>query len=344
MTEQLQKNTTTIRQATIAGTGMYAPEKVIPNSYFDELYKKDIGTFLKEQRNIRERRWMKDSQSTSDLILPAAETAMKNAGITAKDLDLIIVATDTPDYISPSTASVVQFKLGATKAGTFDINTACAGFVTALDIARKYIASDSQYQNILVVGAYAMSKFLNFDDYKIASLFADGAGAAIVRPSSTNKGFLASTMYTDGQYHDYMGIYAGGSYQPVNNMDVIHKKTHLLAFPKRIPPETNGIHWPRLTHQVLTEIGKNARDIQHFFITQFNIQSIHETLDRLEVPRTKSHNIMDRFGYTGSASIGMALADAASEKKLKSGDLVFFIGSGGGMSMSVLAMEWSYDT
>ncbi|MFN8944895.1 MAG: 3-oxoacyl-ACP synthase III family protein [Pseudobdellovibrionaceae bacterium] len=333
-----------LRKATIAGTGMYAPERVVPNSYFDDLYKKDIGTFLQEQRNIRERRWMKDTQSTSDLIIPAAEMALKNAKITAKDLDLIIIATDTPDYLSPSTASVVQYKMGATKAGTFDLNTACAGFVTALDTASKFIATDSNYQNILVVGAYAMSKFLNFDDYKIASLFADGAGAAVIQPSKNGKGFLASTMYTDGQYHDYMGIYAGGSFQPVNNVDVLHKKSHLLAFPKRIPPETNGIHWPRLTHQVLSKIGKTPQDIQHFFITQFNVQSIYETLDRLEVPRSKSHNIMDRFGYTGSASIGMALADAASEHKMQTGDLVFFIGSGGGMSMSVLAMEWSYDT
>lgn len=322
---------------------MHAPQRVVPNSYFDELYKKDIGTFLKEQRNIRERRWMKDSETTSDLILPAAEKAMKNAGISAKDLDLIIVATDTPDFLSPSTASVVQHRLDAVNAGTFDINTACAGFVTALDMAVKYIAADEKYQNILVVGAYAMSKFLNFDDYKIASLFADGAGAAIVQPSKNEHGFLASTLYTDGQYNSFMGIYAGGSAQPVNQ-DVLHKKSHLLAFPHRIPPETNGIHWPRLTKQILQKIGKTPSDIQHFFITQFNIQSIHETLDKLEVPRSKSHNIMDRFGYTGSASIGMALADACDEHRLKKGDLVFFIGSGGGMSMAVLCMEWSFDS
>jgi 3-oxoacyl-[acyl-carrier-protein] synthase-3 len=140
-----------------------------------------------------------------------------------------------------------------------------------------------------------------------------------------------------------MGIYAGGSAMPVN-ADVLHKKDHLLAFPHRIPPETNGIHWPRLTHKLLNQMGKTPNDIKHFFITQFNIQSIHETLDRLEVPREKSHNIMDRFGYTGSASIGMALADACSEHKLKKGDLIFFIGSGGGMSMAAMAMEWSYDT
>lgn len=332
-----------LRQATIAGTGFHAPDKVVKNQFFNDLYKKDIDTFLREQRNITERRWMRDDESTSDLILPAAEKALKAAGITAKDLDLIIVSTDTPDYLSPSTASVVSYRLGAENAGTYDINTACAGFVTALDIASKYIAADQQYRNILVVGAYAMSKWLNLEDYKIATLFADGAGAAVVQPSQNGLGYLASTMYTDGQYHDYMGIYAGGSWKPIN-ADVLHKKEHLLAFPKRIPPETNGIHWPRLTKKVLERIGKTPRDIKHFFITQFNVQSIYETLDRLEVPRERAHYVMDRYGYTGSASIGMALADAVEQKKLRKGDLCFFIGSGGGMSMSVLALEWGYDS
>lgn len=333
----------TLRQATIVGTGFHAPEKVVKNQFFNDLYKKDIDTFLREQRNITERRWMRDDESTSDLILPAAKKALQAAGITAKDLDLIIVSTDTPDYLSPSTASVVSYRLGAENAGTYDINTACAGFVTALDIASKYIAADQQYRNILVVGAYAMSKWLNLEDYKIATLFADGAGAAVVQPSQNGHGYLASTMYTDGQYHDYMGIYAGGSWKPIN-ADVLHKKEHLLAFPKRIPPETNGIHWPRLTKKVLERIGKTPRDIKHFFITQFNVQSIYETLDRLEVPRERAHYVMDRYGYTGSASIGMALADAVEQKKLRKGDLCFFIGSGGGMSMSVLALEWGYDT
>lgn len=156
-----------MRNATIVGTGMYAPDRVIKNEYFNDLYKKDIDTFLRTQRNITERRWMETSQRTSDLILPAAEEAMKNAGITAKDLDFIIVATDTPDYLSPSTASVVSFRSGAVNAGTFDLNSACAGFVTALDVGNKFIKSDTQFKNILVVGAYAMSKWLNFDDYKI---------------------------------------------------------------------------------------------------------------------------------------------------------------------------------
>lgn len=333
----------TTRKATIVGTGMYAPERVITNQYFNDLYKKDIGTFLSEQRNIRERRWMNPEQRTSDLILPAAEEAMKVAGITAKDLDLIIVSTDTPDYLSPSTASVVAYRLGAVNAGTYDINTACAGFVVGCDIASKYIAADSKYKNILVVGAYGMSKYLNFDDYKIASLFADGAGAVILQPSKDSSGFIDSQMYTDGQYHDYMGIYAGGTAQPVSHQ-VLENKGHLLAFPKRIPPETNGIHWPRLTHQILDRIKKSPSDIQHFFITQFNVQSIYETMDQLSLPRERAHYVMDRYGYTGSASIGMAVADAAYQKKMKKGDLVFMLGSGGGMSMAALALEWGYDT
>lgn len=331
------------RFATIKGTGHYAPERVIPNSYFDKLYNKDIGSFLESSRNIKERRWMDDNQRTSDLILPAAQQALKNAGITANELDLIVVATDTPDYLSPSTASVLQFKLAAKNAGTFDLNSACAGFVTACDLAGKYIQADEKYKNILVVGAYAMSKWLNFDDYKIASLFADGAGAAVIQATSEPYGVLSSTMYTDGQYHDYMGIYAGGSAEKISS-ETIESKRHLLAFPKKIPPETNGIHWPRLTRQVLEPIGKTPQDVKHFFITQFNVQSIYETLDRLELPRNRAHYIMDRYGYTGSASIGMAISDAVLQHKLKKDDLVVLLGSGGGMSMTALALRWSYDT
>ena len=340
----MENLTSNRKQAVIKGTGFYAPEKVIPNKFFDDLYKKDIGTFLEQSRHIKERRWMEKDQRTSDLIMPAAEKALKSAGITPQDLDLIIVATDTPDYLSPSTASVVQFRLNATKAGTFDINTACAGFVTACDMASKYIQADSKYKNILVIGAYAMSKWLNFDDYKIASLFADGAGAVVIQATDDQTvGFRASTMFTEGLYHDYMGIYAGGSAETLS-AETFANKRHLLAFPKRIPPETNGIHWPQLTKKVLEPIGKNPGDVKAYFITQFNVQSIYETMDRLEIPRERAHLIMDRFGYTGSASIGMALGDAVEQHKLKKGDLIVMLGSGGGMSMVALSMIWGYDT
>ncbi|MFN8847299.1 MAG: 3-oxoacyl-ACP synthase III family protein [Bdellovibrionales bacterium] len=326
--------------AYIAGTGLYAPEKIVKNQFFNELYKKDIDTFLREQRNIYERRWMNSNQSTSDLILPAAHKALGEAQISAANLDLIIIATDTPDYLSPSTAAVVQHKLQAVKAGTFDLNAACAGFVTALDTARRYIETDSQINNVLVVGAYAMSKWLNMEDYKIATLFADGAGAVVLKKTDKKTGVLAATYKSLGEFHDYMGIYAGGSYKPFNQ-DVLDKKEHLLSFPKRIPPETNGQYWPGLVKATAEKAGWNYREIDQFFITQFNVQSINETMDKLELPREKAHLIMQSYGYTGSASIGMCLADAVLDKKLKSGDKIMFVGSGGGLSMCAVAVEWS---
>lgn len=331
-------------RAEIVGVGMHVPKRVVPNQYFNDLYKKDIDTFLKTQRNIFTRHYMEENETTSDLIVPAANEALRAAGITSQELDLIVVSTDTPDYLSPSTAAVVQYKLGAKNAGTFDINSACAGFVTAVDLANKYLTHDSgRYKYVLVSGAYGMSKYLNFDDYKIASLFADGASAAVLKISTTSAGVMTSELYTDGQYHDYMGIYGGGTYRPITH-EVIEKKGHLLDFAKKIPIETNGTHWPRLTRLMLDRIGKKPQDVKHFFMTQINIGSINEALDKLEVPRTLSRNVMDRYGYTGSAAVGMCIADAARSHLLKKGDLCILLGSGGGLSMAALALEWGYDT
>lgn len=335
-------------RAAITGLGLYAPPNEVDNQFFNVKYDRDMDTFLREQRNIYKRHFMSADQATSDLILPAAEEAMRQAGVSARDLDLIIIATDTPDYVSPSTAAVVQHKLQAVRAGTFDLNTACAGFVTATDVASKYISSDERYQTVLVVGAYGMSKHFDWTDHKVTSVFADGAGAAIVQRAPAAEGgaefgILASQLATDGQYNDYMGIYAGGTRYPISE-DTVGKRMHLLQFVKRIPPETNGRVWPELTHALLDRAGHSVADVNHFFFTQINIGSIIETMGKLGAPMHKAHNVMDRYGYTGSACIPMALADAARAHKLKKGDLVMMLGSGGGMSMAGMVMRWSYDT
>lgn len=162
-------------------------------------------------------------------------------------------------------------------------------------------------------------------------------------PTKTRQVELASELYTDGQYHDYMGVYAGGTHQPISH-SVVDNNGHLLNFAKKIPIETNGFHWPRLTRMILDRIQRKPEDIKHFFLTQININSINEALDNLKLPRSLSHNIMDKYGYTGSAAVGMCIADAARAHKLKKGDLIFMLGSGGGLSMAALAMEWGYDT
>ncbi len=329
-----------MKNAVIIATGSYAPEKVLPNSYFNELLGEDVDTWLTENLTIRERRWCADDESTADLCVHAANNALKNAGIKPEDINLIIIATDTPEYISPSTASVVQYRLGAVNAGTFDVNTACAGFVTAVDIASKYIRGDEKYKHILVVGAYAMSKYLDMTDKKTVTLFADGAGAVILSAKEDNeRGYLTGDLYTEGQYADWMGIYAGGTHTPVTN-EVIQRKDQLLKFVKKFPKKLNPDTWTKMAKDICERLNVKPDDFKTFFFTQININSIWETLDNLGVDRAKGHTIMDRFGYTGSACIPMALDDAVKKNKLNKGDLVMFIGSGGGLAFASAAFRW----
>jgi 3-oxoacyl-[acyl-carrier-protein] synthase-3 len=334
-----------MRKSYIAGTGLHHPEKLVPNSYFNERYGMDIDAFLREKRNIHQRYFMAETEATSDLIVPAVEQSLYSSGITKEEVDLLIVCTDTPDYLSPSTASVVQHKMGLVNAGTFDLNSACAGFVTGLDVASKYIQADERCRNVVVVGAYGMTKHLDWDDHKISSLFADGAGAVVVRAAESEgaPGILASKLFTLGEYHDYMGVYGGGTAKPVTHAS-LDRKEHLLRFAKKIPLETNVTHWPRLVRLLLDRTQRDLSEVKRFFLTQINIGTIEATMDALGCGRELSHNIMDRYGYTGSACIPMAIADAAGHHQLKKGDLVMLVGSGGGVAMAAMALEWAYDT
>ncbi len=328
-----------MQNAIIISSGAYAPERVLPNSYFDKLLGEDVSTWLSENVEIYERHWCAENESTVDLCERAAHQAMNRAGIKPENLNLIIIATDTPEFISPSTASVLQDRLGAINAGTFDINTACAGFVTALDVGSKYIRADERYQYVLVIGAYAMSKYLNKTDKKTVTLFADGAGAVILKSVPENgKGFLASELITQGQYYGWMGIYAGGTHQPVNET-VLHNHDHQLKFVKKFPKELNPEIWSKMTRNLCTRIGIAPEEIDQFLITQININSIRETLDLLGQPHEKAHTIMHHYGYTGSACIPMALNDAWEKGKIKSGNLIVLIGSGGGLAFASAAFR-----
>lgn len=323
-----------MRNAIIIGSGSYAPEKVVPNSYFNEILGEDVDTWLRENLTIRERRWCEPDQSTADLCVRAAKNALENAGITAEQLNLLIVATDTPEYISPSTASVVQYRIGAVNAGTFDLNTACAGFVTALDTASKFIKADDNYEYILVIGAYAMSKYLDLTDKKTVTLFADGAGAVVLKAeTNTDKGFMTSSLYTEGQYADWMGIYAGGTHMPVTN-EVVGNKDHLLKFVKKFPKEINPVTWTKMISESCRRVNIKPTDITFFMLTQININTIWETLDNLKTDRSKAPTIMDRYGYTGSAAIPMVFDEVWRQGKIKEGDIVCFMGSGGGLAFA----------
>jgi 3-oxoacyl-[acyl-carrier-protein] synthase-3 len=327
------------RNAMIAATGMYAPERVVPNSYFNELLGEDVDTWLRENLTIRERRWCGPDESTADLVVRCAEPMLERAGMVGGDLDLVIVSTDTPEYISPSTASVVQYRLGAQRAGSFDVNTACAGFVTALDMGAKYIQADPRYGHVLVVGAYAMSRWLDLHDKKTANLFADGAGGVLLRATREDRGWRAARLHTEGQYHDWMGIYAGGAKQPVTP-EVLARGDHRLRFVKKFPKELNPATWTRMVRETVTDAGFRVEDIAMALFTQININSIRQTMENLSLPWERTHVIMDRYAYTGSACIPMCLAEADAQGRLSPGDLVVFMGSGGGLAFACAAFTW----
>jgi len=329
-----------MRKATITGIGSYAPEQEIPNSYFNTLLGEDVDTWLRQNVNITTRRWCKDDESVADLCEESARQAISEAGLVPEDIDLVILSTDTPEYVSPSTASVIQDRLGLKNAGTFDLNTACAGFVTAMDVAAKYIAADERYQHILVIGGYAMSKYLNKHDKKTVTLFADGAGAVVMSATTeAGKGFLASDLKTEGQYNGWMGIYAGATHQPVTET-VLKNHDHQLKFVHKFPKELNPKMWTEMARDICERIGVVPNEVDHYFITQLNFNSINETMDNLGVSRDKAHMVMDKFGYTGSACIPMALHDAHLQGKLKKGDLLLFIGSGGGLAFAAAAIRY----
>lgn len=329
-----------MRKAIIKSTGAYAPEKIVPNSYFNDILKEDVDTWLRERVNIYERRWCAEDESVIDLCEKASLQAMQRADIQPEDIDLIIVATDTPEYISPSTAAVLQFKLNAQNAGTFDLNTACAGFVTALDVAAKYIMVDEKYNNILVVGGYAMSKHLDITDKKTVTLFADGAGAVILTgEEGTDSGFIGSELKTRGEYNGWMGIYSGGTHSPVD-ADVLSRNDHKLKFVHRFPRELNPEMWTEMTLKMCKRFDIDPQEIDQYLVTQLNINSIHDTMDRLGVSHDKAHKIMKYYGYTGSACIPMALDDAIEKGKIKRGDLLFLIGSGGGLAFACAALRY----
>ncbi|RMG99436.1 MAG: ketoacyl-ACP synthase III [Chloroflexi bacterium] len=329
-----------MRYAQILSTGRYVPEKCLPNAYFDELFPdRDIDGWLVANVGIKERHVMAPEETTSDLALHAAHQALARASLQPEDLGLIIVATDTPDYLSPATATVLQHKLGAINAGTFDINCACAGWVTAVETAARFIATDDELDFALVVGAYGMTRFVDYTDYKTCTLFADGAGAVILG-AAKSPGFLAGQRVAFGQFYDALGIYTGGVACPVTPASE-NGGIPRVQFVKRFPPTFNAENWPRLIRHTVAKANLTLDEIDFYLFTQLNLNTIKQIMKILEQPLTKTHWIMDKWGYTGSACIPMALDDAIEQGRgPKPGDLVLFCASGGGISMACNIWRW----
>lgn len=329
-----------MRYATIAGTGHYVPARRLTNADVERRLGEPVHEWLVKNVGIEQRHVMADDEVTSDLALAASREALERAGIAASELDLVIVATDTPDQISPATASVLQHKLGASTAGTYDVNCACAGWVTALDIASKTIAADESYRHVLVVGAYGMTRYVDWTDKRTCTLFADGAGAVVLR-ADEKPGFLGAKLHAAGEYHDALGIYTGGTARPASAANVAEHGAPRVQFVRKFPATFNTERWPKLIADVLGRQRMKPDDVALYVFTQLNLRTIEATMRALELPMSRTHWTMDKWGYTGSACIPMTLHDAVIAGRLQRGDAVMFCASGGGLALASALFRWT---
>jgi 3-oxoacyl-[acyl-carrier-protein] synthase-3 len=324
------------RFASIISTGCYLPGIEVAN---DELRARfahlpDFVDKMEESSGIRRRWYAPEDWATSDLALPAAQQALERAGLRPEDVDLIILGTDSPDYITPATSVVLQHKLGAVNAGTFDVGCACASFPTALASAAGWIATNPSIKTVLVVGAYLMHKLADPND-PMTFFYGDGAGAAVL-VAADKPGFIGAAVQAGGAYHKHWGLYSGGTYEPATVASVEAGRTKVKLL-ERYPPEINHEGWPRLVRKLARDHGFALSDIDFILFTQVRKPSVEFVMADLGLPMERTHTIMEDWGYTGSACIPMALHDAIIKGKIHSGDRLVLVGSGVGYNQAAVA-------
>ncbi len=325
-----------IRSA-IIGTGSYLPEKILTNQELE----KRVDTsdqWIRERTGIRERRIASDKEATSDLAVAAAQRALASAGVKADELDLIVVATGTPDMLFPSTACLVQDRLWAKGVMAFDLSAACSGFVYALSVADQYIRSGTA-KTILVIGSEVMSRLMDWTDRSTCILFGDGAGAVVLRAEQGERGILSSHLHSDGSLWDLICVPGGCSRNPPSEA-VLDQR---LKFFKMKGRETFKVAVRSLEEcgrEALEANGVSPEDLKLVVPHQANLRIIGAVADRLGVPMEQVVINLDRVGNTSSASIPIALDEASQKGRLSSGDLVLLVAFGGGLTWGSTLLRW----
>jgi len=327
----------------ILSTGVYAPGESLSHQEVMDLadiefdgdrISQKLGI---EKRHIAHLRGIEET--TADFAEEAARRAIAAAGISADEVDLFIVGTDTPEHISPATAMLVQGRIqgGQKYTGAFDVVSSCASFVTALHNAQALLKSDHSLQYACVIGVYNMPAFFRQGDVFGYSIFADGAGAVILENSEDS--YLGGQLLADGTQWNYIGVYSGGTKQPVT-AERLEKGEYGLQLLQRLPGDRNVKLWPEVADTLLEKCGLSRDDVDHYLFTQINRQVIWDVMDVLEQDRSKTSWVMDRYGYTGSACIPMALHHAVLEGRIKRGDKVMMIASGAGLAVAASLLTY----
>jgi 3-oxoacyl-[acyl-carrier-protein] synthase-3 len=328
--------------ATIIGTGRYLPEIEVSNAALKERVGAvdpelaNVVDSFEESSGIRSRWYAPRDWAASDIAVRAAQEALKAAEIQPEQVDMILLGTDTPDYITPATSTVVQHKLGAVNAGTYDIGCACASFPTGVAAAAGLLNTNPWMNYVLVIGVYMMSKLADPNDV-VSFFYGDGAGAAVLAVDS-KPGFITSAYLADGSYHKHWGLYSGATYEPASVEAVEAGRTQVRLL-QRYPPDVNHENWPRIVRMLAERGGFAIQDIDLAVFTQVRLPSIKLVMEELGLPLDKTHWIMEEWGYMGSACIPMCFDDAIERGKVKPGDLVVLVGSGVGYNYAGVALR-----
>ena len=326
-----------LRGSRIAGTGHYCPDRVLTNFDLEKLVDTS-DEWIVTRTGIRERRIAAPDEAASDVAIRAARAALESAGVGAEDLDGIIVGTVTGDMLFPATACLVQDRLGAARAAAFDINAACCGFIYGLNAAHALISS-RQMDRVLVVGVEVLSKFTDWSDRATCVLFGDGGGAALMEPCEPGEGILGTYMRSDGSLADLLHIPAGGTRRPTSRESLEHRD-HFIKM------KGDGVFkyavraMEDAAHQVLKEADVHLEDVDVFIPHQANVRIIDAVQQRLGLPDGKMVVNLDRFGNTSSATIPIALDEAARSGKVKKGDLVLLVAFGGGLTWGAVLLRY----
>ena len=321
----------------IIGIGSFVPEKILTNKDLEKIVDTN-DEWISERTGIKVRHIVAEGENTSDIAAKAAERALKDAGLTADDIDLIVVATATPDMLFPATACLVQNKLKAGKAAAYDLAAGCSGFMYAIVTASQFIKT-GLYKHVLVIGAESLSRILDWTDRNTCVLFGDGAGAVVLGEVPEGYGILGSNLGADGSGGDLLCLPAGGTSRPATE-ETVRDRLHFVHMA--------GNEVFKFAVKVMGEAALNAlehaqidtSEVDWLIPHQANIRIIQSAAKRLKMPMEKVIVNVDKYGNTSSASIPIALEEAIHDGRIKSGQVITMVGFGAGLTWASAVMRW----
>jgi len=326
-----------LRPVKIAGVGSYVPPTVLTNADLEKMIDTS-DAWIVERTGIRERRIAGRGMSTSDLAKEAALACLRNAETEPNEIDLIIVASASPDYAFPATACVVQHAIGASKAAAFDMEIGCTGFIYGLVTGAQFVATGA-YDKVLVIGAETLSRLTNWNDRTTCCLFGDGAGAALLAPGAEGQGIIGSYLGADGSCKDLLKLEAGLSRMPASP-ETVSLGLHYIQMDGRAVFKFAVRTIDSAVSRVLEQCGRSADDINLLIPHQANLRIIDSACQRFDIPRERVMVNIEKYGNTSSASVPIALDEALTQGRVRPGDLVVLVAFGAGLSYGAVALIW----